>query len=432
METGHHHLPGIVTTDHEFSVPLDYTQQTGEQIRVFVREVVAVGKQDADLPWLLFLQGGPGFPSPRPEQRSGWIKRAVEDYRVLLLDQRGTGRSTPLTHQTLGRFSSAQAQADYLKHFRADAIVQDAEYIRRQLLVADSPWSVLGQSFGGFCLTHYLSVVPNSLREALFTGGLPPLALSADEVYRATYRRVIEQNRRFYERYPGDVERIHEIVASLSSHDVHLPGGGRLTPRRFQQVGIEFGFRGGFEKVHYLIEQAFVDGAGGRELSYGFLRSIENMQSFETHPLYMLLHEAIYCQGRASNWAAERIRSEFPEFSITGDRPVSFTGEMVYPWMAEDYAYLRPLQEAAGILAAYDGWPRLYDFEVLQRNTVPSAAAVYYDDMYVERQFSEHTAQTIRGIKLWVTNEYDHSGLRINGEQILDRLLRLVKGELSL
>ena len=73
----------------------------------------------------------------------------------------------------------------------------------------------------------------------------------------------------------------------------------------------------------------------------------------------------------------------------------------------------------------------LVDIEVLRRNTVPAAAAVYYDDMYVERQFSEQTARAIQGIKLWVTNEYDHSGLRMNGEQILDRLLRLVKGEIS-
>jgi hypothetical protein len=332
----------------------------------------------------------------------------------------------------MARFSSAKEQADYLKHFRADALVQDAEYIRRQLLGADTPRSVLGQSFGGFCLTHYLSVAPNRVREALFTGGLPPLELSADEVYRATYQRVIEQNRRFYERYPDDVERIHEIVAYLSTHDVQLPGGGHLTPRRFQQLGIEFGFSGGFERVHYVIEQAFVDAADGRELSYGFLRSIESMQSFETSPLYVLLHEAIYCQQQACHWAAERIRPEFAEFSIATDRPVYFTGEMVYPWMSEDYAYLRPLQEAAEILAAFDGWPRLYDTDVLQANTVPSAAAVYYDDMYVERQFSEQTAKAIRGIKLWVTNEYDHSGLRLNGEQILDRLLRLVKGEISL
>ena len=77
-----HHLPGIITTDHHFSVPLDYTGSTQEHINVFAREVVAVGKQDTVLPWLLFLQGGPGFPSPRPESASGWIKRALQDYRV--------------------------------------------------------------------------------------------------------------------------------------------------------------------------------------------------------------------------------------------------------------------------------------------------------------------------------------------------------------
>ena len=52
---------------------------------------------------------------------------------MLLLDQRGTGRSTPATRQTLARLGSAQAQADYLAHFRADSIVLDAELIRREL-----------------------------------------------------------------------------------------------------------------------------------------------------------------------------------------------------------------------------------------------------------------------------------------------------------
>ena len=80
----------------------------------------------ADLPWLAFFQGGPGFGSPRPEGNSGWIKRALQDYRVLLLDQRGTARSTPINYQTLARFGTSQAQADYLKHFRTDSIVRDA------------------------------------------------------------------------------------------------------------------------------------------------------------------------------------------------------------------------------------------------------------------------------------------------------------------
>jgi pimeloyl-ACP methyl ester carboxylesterase len=416
-------------TDHEFKVPLDHTQPDGERIGVFGREVVASDKEKSDMPWLVFFQGGPGMEAPRPENRSGWLKRALQEYRVLLLDQRGTGRSTPINYQTLACLVRPREQADYLKNFRADSIVRDAEYIRRELLGEGTRWSVLGQSYGGFCVTHYLSVAPDSLKEAIMTGGLPPLNLGPDDVYRATYRRVIDKNRLYYERYPDDIEHAMEIVDFLASHDVNLPGGDRLSSRRFQQLGITFGMSNGSERVHYLLEEAFLRNTSDRQISYSFLRGFENALSFETNPIYAILHESIYCEKTASNWSANRVRSEYSEFEITHDKPVFFTGEMVYPWMFQEYKYLRALKEAAEALATYDGWPRLYDKSVLQSNTVPCAAAIYYNDMYVERTLSEETARSIRGIKLWVTSEHEHDGLRVDGEKVLGHLLGMLHGE---
>jgi pimeloyl-ACP methyl ester carboxylesterase len=421
-------LPNLMLREHEFTVPLDHARPGGEQISVFAREVVALEKEDAELPWLVFFQGGPGFGAPRPETNSGWLKRALQEFRVLLLDGRGTGRSTPVTHQTLSRFNSPAEQADYLMHFRQDNIVRDAESIRRQLLGEAGRWTALGQSFGGFCVTRYLSAAPEGLAGAIITGGLPPLDRHADDIYRATYQRALAKNRRYFERYPADADLAREIADYLAVHDVRLPGGGRLSPRRFQQLGIAFGASDGFEKVHYLLETAFVTGRSGRELSYAFLRGVENASSFETNPIYALLHEAEYCQEEASNWSAERIRAEYSAFDLAGGGPVLFTGEMVYPWMFEEYEYLGPLQKAAEILARHDRWPRLYDADKLRTNTVPVAAAIYYDDMYVERAFSEETAVMIRGIKTWVTNEYEHNGLRTDGEHILDRLLGMARG----
>jgi pimeloyl-ACP methyl ester carboxylesterase len=429
MDTCVHRLPGLVLVDHEFNVPLDYARPDGETISVFAREVVASDKEKHDLPWLVFFQGGPGMSAPRPEEKSGWLKRALQEYRVLLLDQRGTGRSSSVNYQTLARFGKPRVQADYLKNFRADSIVRDAELIRRKLVGEKNRWAALGQSYGGFCITHYLSAAPDGLKEAMITGGLPPLNRHPDDVYRATYRRVSEKNRLYYERYPDDAGRVREIVDHLASHDANLPNGDRVSPRRFQQLGIAFGMKNGFERVHYLLEDAFLQGATAREVSYTFLRGFENSLWFETNPIYAILHESIYCEGVASNWSAHRVRSEYPEFEIASGKPVLFTGEMVYPWMLDEYKYLRPLKEAAEILATYDEWPRLYDKSTLQSNSVPCAAAVYYNDMYVERTLSEETARNIRGIKLWVTNEYEHDGLRIDGEKVLGRLLGMLHGE---
>ena len=428
MNTVTHAIPGLVIHSHRFELPVDYAQPNGAKISVFAREVIAPGKAHADLPYLVFFQGGPGSGAPRPMGNTGWLKRALQEFRVLLLDQRGTGASTPITAQTL-RHLTPDAQADYVQHFRADNIVRDAESIRK-ILIGDQPWSILGQSFGGFCAINYLSAAPEGLKEVLITGGIPSLSRPTDDVYRATYPRVIAKNRAYYQRYPDDVERVRDIVRHLTDNDVQLPGGGRLTVQRFLQLGLAFGMSDGYEAVHYLIEEAFVDGQKGREMNWNFLLHLEHAQSFDTNPIYSLLQEACYTQQAASDWSAERLIHEFPQFAQDSDDPVLFTGEMIYPWMFDHYPQLQPLKNAAEILAKKSDWPMLYDVEKLRKNRVPVAAAVYFDDMFVHREFSEETALIMPNVKLWVTSEYEHNGLRADGERVVDRLLKMVRGEL--
>ena len=422
--------PGTVLTDHVFAVPLDHGHPDGEQIEVYAREVVAVDKADAELPWLLFLQGGPGFGAPRPAGRESWLDRALNDYRVLLLDQRGTGRSSPVNRQTLARFGP-KAQADYLTHFRADSIVLDAELIRREL-TGDVPWSVLGQSFGGMCTVTYLSFAPHGIREAFITGGLPGLTVTADDVYRHTYRTVIGKNVAHYERYPDDVEQAQRVASYLAAHDVRRPDGAPLSVEAFQSAGAMLGRSDGSHALHYLLEAPFTDDE--TTLSDAFLYAVMDELSFAAGPLYALLHEPCYAQGSATRWAAQRVRAEFGEFdpdqAIAGTAPLYFTGEMIYPWMIDADPVLRPLREAAGILAERDDWPPLYDPTRLAANDVPAAAAVYYDDMYVDREFSIQTAQAIRGLRTWVTSEYEHDGLRVSDGAVLNRLIKMCRGDI--
>ena len=418
-----HHLPGLATRDLFFDVPLDY-KKPEKKIRVFARELTRPDLVGRDLPYLVFLQGGPGFGAPRPMGPGGWIGRALSEYRVLLLDQRGTGRSTALTAQMLEGMTP-EAQAAYIVQFRADNIVRDAEAIRQELSPG-RPWSLLGQSYGGFCSFAYLSLAPEGLKEVFVTGGVPSIARSAEDIYRACFPRVIGKNRGYFARYPGDRARVNEIMAHLAAHRIVLPGGGVLTPRRFQQAGIAFGMSDGFETVHYLIEDAFVTLPNGkRALDQNFLVRFEHAQAFDTNPIYALLQEACYTQGVASNWAAARVQAEYPEFA---QAEALFTGEMVYPWMFDDYAGLAPLKGAAEIVAVKSDWPVLYDANALSRNTVPTACAVYYDDMYVPREYGEETAKAVPNVQLWITSEYEHNGLRADGAKILDRLIGMVRG----
>jgi pimeloyl-ACP methyl ester carboxylesterase len=338
------------------------------------------------------------------------MKRALKEYRVLLLDQRGTGRSSPV-----GAIpgDTADAQASYLTHFRADSIVRDAELIRQELGV--ERWSILGQSFGGFCSMTYLSFFPESLNEAYITGGLSPIGRPVDDVYAATYARMAERNRAYLERYPGDRQVIRDIYRRIEDEDIRLPNGDRLTAARFRQIGMPFGMSDGFERVHEILELPF----GSR----AFLHDVERASPFARNPLYATVHEACYADGGATRWSADRLLPD--EFVTEG----YLAGEHIFRSMWQDIAELRPHQEAAEALAEHP-WGRLYDADRLARNEVPVAAAIYVDDPYVVREFSEEAARQIKGLRPWITNEYLHDGLRVGLEKLLGRLIDLAKGRI--
>ncbi|TJZ57300.1 alpha/beta hydrolase [Streptomyces piniterrae] len=419
--------PAYATTDHSFTVPLDHARPDGPTIEVFAREVVDPARTGDQLPWLLYLQGGPGGKSPRPSAGSpGWLPQALETHRVLLLDQRGTGRSTPVTARMAARFSSSPSQlATYLAHFRADSIVADAELIRRQLCPNGEPWETLGQSYGGFITLTYLSQAPEGLRACYVTGGLPGLTAAADEVYARTYPRVRDRVLDFYDRYPDDAPRLRKIADLLAAGDVRLPGGDRLTTRRLRTLGLALGMGDGFERIHWLLDES-QDRDG--KLTDTFLHQVQALTGFTDNPLFAVMQETLYGQGAGPTaWAASRALDGSPGFSEEAD-PLLLTGEMIYPWMFREIAGLRPFADAADLLAQRTDWPPLYDAHRLAANQVPLAAIVYHDDMYVDAGLSLRTAREVGATRVWVTNEWEHDGVAASGGRVLARLIDMAKG----
>lgn len=137
-----YHVPGLYVEDHSIDVPLDWrglepmllavgsTMRRGampapiagapESIKLFYRVVCAPGRINDDLPLLLFLQGGPGGESSRPlsPTSDGWIEEAVKHFRVVLPDQRGTGRSSCVDGARLPHWASARRRPTPMPHAR--------------------------------------------------------------------------------------------------------------------------------------------------------------------------------------------------------------------------------------------------------------------------------------------------------------------------
>jgi len=455
MDKATYRLEGHTLNEYWIEVPLDYfgaaqdlsddaTGRSGEglpdTINVFAREYVRDG-HEAD-PRLVFFQGGPGSPAPRMAPINSWLSTALDHFRVVLIDERGTGNSHPLETDAITAVGRPEAQDALLACFRQDSIVQDAERLRAALQ-DDEPWAALGQSFGGFTVTCYLSQAPKGLSEAFITAGLPSTHLHADAVYRYTYPQTAMRNQEFFARYPADEETAWYIARHLADAEELLPTGERLTPARFRQLGLCLGYSYGPDSLHFLLEDPVWFHRGERRLRPQFLARAGQNLSMASHPLYAVLQESIYAQASTGStaWSAQRVRGEFPEFRLpdpsagsAGEKELRaeghgfrFTGEHMYPWQFREDPALTGLEAASELLALKRDWPELYSREVLAENTVPAAAWIYLDDMFVPFELSRETAREIRGLKPLITNDFHHDGLRTGGPQMIERLLRAVR-----
>lgn len=287
------------------------------------------------------------------------------------------------------------------------------------------------------------------------------------DVYLSLWDKVKERSLRYYDMYPDDVAVVKTIVRKLMQAEEdgnlpRLPSGGKLSAVRFLQLGMSLG--GGptsFATMHDLLSSAFLQpliaqkGAVDSEFTRGFLKAIDTMQPFDEHPIYFFMHESIYAdQNRggtvATNWSADRAYeikksgadgAEY-DYAVTSREdsahPVLFLGEMVFPWMGQSvYAETGGFgcSTLAEALAKKDDWGPLYDADTMRSaladGKTRAAAAVYYDDMYVD--FGCCRRVLARGgplekCKAYVTNEYQHSGLRDDGATIFNKLHGMATG----
>lgn len=453
-----HILPGqLRVTELTFKVPLDYDDPNGETIELFGRSVsnykkpIVLSDDDgfdsSSLPWMVYLEGGPGFGNREPQDNVLTGPALERGYQVLYLDHRGTGYSTPVSTKMLSQLEGGEdAQVNYLRLMRQDNTVRDCESVRK-LLTKDNKeieakWSIFGQSYGGFVALSYLSFYPEGLREVFLTGGLAPVGKTAQQVYEGLYPRIIQRSKDYYKKFPEDINNVFQVASYIESQggSIELPGGGSLTVPYLMTIGIDFGINGGLDLVHRNIMnmKKSLDQFGF--LSRASLTPLETLFGINDNIIYAILHEASYCDGPSSisNWASDRVARDLNLYSwlslnssvlSSSSKPLLFASENIFPFFFDAYPELIPLKGIANKLAAIDDWAPLYDKKQLARNDVPVYAASYINDLYVDYDIAKETARLIKGIKTWETNAFIHSGLRTNTADVLGALWALRDGE---
>ncbi|MEX0158275.1 MULTISPECIES: alpha/beta fold hydrolase [unclassified Microbacterium] len=411
MTTTIRRLLDLTVKEHTLTVPLVWGDPTDTRtIDIFARVVTREGGER--LPFLVFLQGGPGHEAPRPFHSStspAWLDEALAHYRVVMLDQRGTGLSTPVGDADLERGSAAVAE--YLTHLRADAIVRDCEAMREHL--SAETWSVLGQSFGGFTTLAYLSTDSDSLADVFITGGLSTVDRHPDEVYALCYDKMRAASERYYRRFPEHRDVMRRLVDRAAAGEIVLPDGEVVSPSRLRSVGSALGTNDGWQTVWSLLERDPASNAFRHDLMHAMPYGGRN-------PLYFAFHESSYASGHATRWSAERTEPQDFRDDVT-----LFTGEHVRREWTETVPAFQPWRDVTLALADFE-WPRIYNEVAIAASGATGAAAVYVNDVYVPMEFSLETARLLPGVELWVTSEHEHNGVRSG--PVLTHLIDLAHG----
>lgn len=437
-------IPGIEVEEGRVKVPLDWRginpknesevekRMEEEKISVSYKVLRKAGVGKKPLPPLIYFQGGPGEKCPRPlgiNACKPWIKTALDKgFEVVLPDQRGVGNSSPVTPSSLLKRGGAREQAEYLKRFLAGSIACDMEWIRLRRFKG-LKWTSLGQSFGGFITMACLSFFPDSFSLCFTTGGIPKIPFDIGKVYEKTYDRLEEKNEKYFKMFPKDKDLVCRIADKISSGSYLLPNGDKMSVERLQSLGQAFGFSTGFASVHWMIDEALQEGG----LSENFLRDVWEATSSYGSELYWTLQEAIYMSGNGKKpgWEAEKLKNKMPWFSHSA-RPLLFTGEMNYKWRFEEDCALLPFKDAEYALEESEEWDPVLSLSRLRKNSVPLYAMVYFDDMYVPREWSIEALKEIGNSRFLVTGEFEHDGIRVGGafEKIFD--LALENGDVEI
>ena len=210
-------------------VPEDRSHTGGRSVRLFVARIPAVNRQRAPDP-VFVLAGGPGMgASDFYTSAATAFARIGRDRDIILVDQRGTGKSQALQceidEQSLPTEvdrcqTQLSAQAD-LRQYTTSVAVRDLDAVRSALGYRQI--NLYGISYGTRVAQHYARRYPQQTRALILDGVVSPqmilgpaLALDAQAALNRVFARC-QQEPACQQRF-GDVQQSLQLLRSRLQH----------------------------------------------------------------------------------------------------------------------------------------------------------------------------------------------------------------------
>lgn len=170
------------------TVPEDPARPAGRQLQLFVARIPALSRQAAAEP-LFILAGGPGLgASTFYASAAPVFERIRRRHDIIIVDQRGTGRSHPLlcqfdeqqmwdageeqTARVMRECRATLEQNHDLAQYTTSIAVRDLEAVRRAL--GYGRISFYGSSYGTRVAQHYARRYPANTEALILDGVVPP------------------------------------------------------------------------------------------------------------------------------------------------------------------------------------------------------------------------------------------------------------------
>lgn len=266
-ETASCYLPGVKEQLRcgVVSVPENYAKPDGKHIGIYYAILPAV-QEGAKADPMLVLAGGPGQAAT---ELAPMITRMFESVRqkrdILLIDQRGTGKSHPLKCdiqrpdeliraddeqdlEALSRECQKQYPDTDTTQYNTVNSVKDFERVREHLGIEQ--FNLYGGSYGTRVGLTYLREAPGSVRTATLDAVAPPQVIIGPfgqhgaDAFQAMIKDCAEQEA-CNEKFPNLEQEYYQVMAELKEQNVLLdtkdplsfePLQIKLTPGRFSSI----------------------------------------------------------------------------------------------------------------------------------------------------------------------------------------------------